>query len=229
MTIIAQADGATFATNESITFEATTDGSATVTWTSDIGGERGSGTVTTTTPQDGVHTITATASLADATATDTIGLTVGAVAVSPTVSVTAIRQSGDSGRHLLVEIETQADGGGAVAGAALTAQIWHTDATGTATMLRDTVSSTNDGDGYASPTPTASRPRCPRPRTTATVRGLRRSSAGPRAVGALRVGQCRRSRRAIGVVRCCTPASTREPIESSAGSNPSCRLRSIPS
>jgi hypothetical protein len=54
-------------------------------------------------------------------------------------------------------------------------------------------------------------------------------ASGPRAVALRRVGQCLRSRRAIGVVRCCTPASIREPIDSSAGSNPSCRLTSNPS
>jgi hypothetical protein len=150
VTIDAPTDGATLASGEPVTFEATTGEEAIVSWTSDVDGALGSGTPLTTTLSDGVHTITATASLADATATDTITITLGEPASPPTVSVAAIRQSSDSARFLLVEIETRDHDGTPVAGAELTAQIWHTDTTGAPTSLRDTVSGTTDGDGRVS-------------------------------------------------------------------------------
>jgi hypothetical protein len=150
VTIDAPDDGATFASGASVSFEATTGEEAIVSWTSDVDGALGSGTPVTTTLSDGAHTITATASLADATATDTITITVGDAAPAPTGSVAAIRQSSDGARFLLVEIETRDESGGPVAGAELTAQIWHTDAIGTPTSLRETVSGTTDADGRIS-------------------------------------------------------------------------------
>lgn len=144
------AEGSVFASGATITFAATADEGAQVTWASDVDGELGTGDTITATLTDGAHAVTATATLDGASGHDSVGLTVGDEPASATVSVAGIEQSADGNRHLAVDVRTVDGDGQPVGGAAVTAEVWHADANGTPTALRETVTGTTDGSGAVS-------------------------------------------------------------------------------
>lgn len=148
--ITAPTDGSTFVSNEVITFSADTHADATVSWASHLDGNLGSGNSITTALSDGNHAVTATASLDGATAEDTVSITVGEAVSAPLVSVASIHQSPDGGRHMIVDVHIHDGDGTPVAGAAVSAEIWHADANGTPTGLREAVSGTTGTDGHVS-------------------------------------------------------------------------------
>lgn len=149
VTIDEPADGSTFASGTSITFAATVDEGAQVTWTSDVEGDLGTGDTISATLSDGTHNVTATATLDDgATGDDTVSLTVGDA--PPTVSVAGIQQAADGNRHLLVDVHAVDGGGAPMGGATVTAEIWHADPDGTPTTVRETVTGTTSDGGAVS-------------------------------------------------------------------------------
>lgn len=150
VTIDEPADGSTFASGASITFAATAETGAQVTWASDVDGELGTGDTITTTLRDGAHDVTATATLDGATGQDAVSVTVGDAPAAPTVSVVGIQQAADGNRHLLVDVHTADDSGAPVAGATVTAEVWHADPDGTPTTVRETVTGTTSDSGTVS-------------------------------------------------------------------------------
>ncbi|MGD8351521.1 MAG: Ig-like domain-containing protein, partial [Nitrospirota bacterium] len=137
--ITSPADGSTFDSGASISFEGTAsdseDGDLTagLIWTSDMDGEIGTGGSFSSVLSDGDHTITA--SVADSggsTGSDSIGITVESSPGEPggaTATVESIAYSGEGGRfkdkHILITVHVSDDLGDNVSGAAVSIRLNH--------------------------------------------------------------------------------------------------------
>jgi hypothetical protein len=130
VSIVSPADGATFESGASISFEGTAgdteDGDLTssLVWTSSINGVIGTGGSFPAILSDGNHTITASVSdSGGASGSDSISITVGTVIEATTVSVASITYDTEGGRsgdkHLLITVALVDNLGASVGGASV--------------------------------------------------------------------------------------------------------------
>ena len=134
VTILQPADGATFDSGASITFEGTAsdteDGNltASLVWTSSIDDQIGTGASVSTILSDGNHTITAEVTDSGAkTGSSSISIAVGAPSEPTTVSVSSITYDTQGGRygnlHLLITVALTDDLGNPVADASVSIDV----------------------------------------------------------------------------------------------------------
>ncbi len=131
VTIASPANGATFSSGASITFQGSAtdpengDLSASMVWRSGIDGQIGTGASFTRTLSNGSHTITAIVSDSGGNvARQSISITVGSPSAATQVKVTSIGYSGFFGSPLLVIVELDNEFGNPVAGASVSIQLY---------------------------------------------------------------------------------------------------------